>query len=108
VDSLCVRFYEEPTIFQEIINFLPEQEYYFAPIEKDAQNIYKFSREQLHEELKNIQVKDFIILEHKMTWALIYDKHRKLIALGGYIIKQMKKNTQLKFGDTRIMSFSSQ
>ena len=51
----------------------------------------------------NISNENFIILEKKMTWSLVKDKHGKLIGVGNYITKLMQKQINMRFGDARIM-----
>ncbi len=101
-DYQSISFNIEPDILSEICNFLPENEYYVIPLLKENINFYKFEKSQILRFLEQNNLVDFVIFEKRMTWLLVYDRHRKLFGLGNYIKKKMKQNVNLRFGETKI------
>ncbi len=100
-----IRFEKGENILHQIEVFLnKETTYYIIPIslkkeifEVKCNKIQSFFLEN------NISNENFIILEKKMTWSLVKDKHGKLIGVGNYITKLMQKQINMRFGDARIM-----
>jgi hypothetical protein len=101
----CLRFEQTTTIFSEITQFLPpKDQYYFVVLQSNGIVVYQKRSEAIEVFLEeNPENRNFLIIEPKMTWLLVYDKHRKLYGLGGFIKKKMKKNVTFCFGKTPIM-----
>lgn len=107
----CVRFSTASDIFKEICEFLPEGDYFIIPISLGVINIFKMEKREIESLISEHNLTDFIIIESKLNWLLVYDRYRKLFGLGGYIKNKMKThiNTQagLQFGKAKLMFWNA-
>ncbi|MGI4871630.1 MAG: hypothetical protein ACRYFX_10680 [Janthinobacterium lividum] len=99
---LQVRFENEADILKEFCNFLPQAVHYLIPI-TDANELFKLPSGDIEVFLNQHKISDFILADLKLTWVVVYDRHRNLTGLGAYIKKKMQRNINLRFGDTKIM-----
>jgi hypothetical protein len=77
-DYQLIRSNAGQDILTEICNLLPESEYYVVSLIKNNINFYKFEKSQILRFLEQNNFVDFVIFEKRMTWLLVYDRHRKL------------------------------
>ena len=52
---------------------------------------------------KDIDTKNFILLNEGNQWGLIKNQYNKLIGIGSYAVKHMKRNCYLTFGGIKIL-----
>jgi hypothetical protein len=100
-----IRFEVEAEIIPQIELFLADEAtYYVIPVafEKAIFEIESGKMTAFFLENK-INTDDFILFDKKMNWALVKNKYRKLIGIGNFIHKKMKKQVHVRFGNARIM-----
>ena len=101
-----VRFENEPDVLRTICNFLPESVYYLVPVAA-ANEVFKLPGQDMEAFLYQRKISDFIVADLKVTWLVVYTKHRKVIGMGDYIKKKMRQHINTRFGGAKIMFTTS-
>src|SRR5215204_2481766 len=61
VDFIAVRFNAETSVFTEISDLLPENEYYFIPLKKNSKDIHKMEMKYIREFAEQNEIVNFVI-----------------------------------------------
>ncbi len=99
-----IRFYKGTNTLLQLKKLVePNQQYYFLPIEEERR-IYKIDISSLNDIHRNDPLEShFIIADEKLNWIIIKNNFNKLIGIGDYIKKRMKKMVHLSFDNVKIM-----
>ncbi|MCU0439004.1 MAG: hypothetical protein MUC49_13985 [Raineya sp.] len=99
-----IRFYNDTNVLTQLKKLTTDgKQYYFLPIDKE-QRIYKDNIDFIDSLYPEDHLKAHIIIaDEKLNWFLVKDGYNKLIGVGDYFKKRIKKMIHLKFDDERLM-----
>ena len=106
-NNFSIRFEEGENSAKDISNFLPKKQYYIIPIIDDSSDIFLKEKDEIEAFIVEKQILNYVLVEIKFSWILIFDKHRVLSGVGDFIKKKLKQHVNLRFGNARIMYASS-
>lgn len=106
-----INFYEiEFSNYLNITNIIQDfhfrgEDVYLLPIDREK-SVHAIEVKDLNNYLseQGINADNFVVLDKDMKWALVKNKQNKLIGIGSFSRKRIKKNWSLRFVDKRIIA----